>query len=665
MALPATMTPAAKPTRTREQYLSNMAVSYVSNNTQLARVVREYEGVDYLFLDYETSGLDPFVDVPWLLALCQPYSNVVHVIDAQRCDLAVLKDVIEHACIVGAGLTFDLKWLRRIGIRPRKTFCVLTAGRLLTAGKSKKNALTDQTSRYLGFHLEKEVRSSFIMHPSAVSKLKEPPAWNHEQIHYAAVDVYVLEELMYEQMAAVRRHGLEEVSQVENDLVPVVADMEYDGIAVDEKMWRELVEHAKIEKARLYAELSEMLAIENTQTSLFPEISGSNYDINLNANIDMKRRFAALGIELDSLDKGILAGINHPAAKLYVAWKEQEKVVGTYGESWIAHIHPVTHRVHSSLRQLGADSGRFSSTEPNIQNVPDNKHNKVPKGDPEYNPKLPDFSYRHCFKPRPGYRFCDVDYSQMELRILAEISGDENMIAAFKSGVDLHSQTASLMFNLPLEQCGKDSKWRKMGKILNFAIAYGKGPSTLADDLGLYDEVRDEFRANRKRFSEAQVRKEAIRRAREVLDAYFRAYPKVKMWLMWAETQPFEPGYTESMLGRKRWFTPIDRANLREEDIRKAEASMRNQGKNTPIQASNADITKMAMVAIANRIFNDGWDAMIVNTIHDEILVEVREDQADAVAKIVSEEMIRAGERLIKRVPVEADPVIADMWIKG
>jgi DNA polymerase I-like protein with 3'-5' exonuclease and polymerase domains len=239
-------------------------------------------------------------------------------------------------------------------------------------------------------------------------------------------------------------------------------------------------------------------------------------------------------------------------------------------------------------------------------------------------------------------------------------------------------------------------------------IAYGKGAPTLAEDLGLFEEVKNEHEtrlgitALREELEAARtaqgpdftvvrlkltgkimqlekkmpdidkIQKEAVERAQASLDAYFAVYPAAKAWLDWAEAQPFDVGYSLTLLNRKRYYTPvsqmpgIDRSTKEgRKKISMMEASMRNQGKNSPIQGSNADITKDAMIRVANSILWGGYDAMLVNVIHDELLVEVREDQATAVADIVMKEMIAAAAVLVTDVPIEVDPVIADRWEKG
>lgn len=649
---------APAPHQTLEQYVSSMRVEYVDTRAAMRRLVREYTGAPRIYLDFEASGLDVHTGVPWILSLTQDYSNIVHVIDTQRCSFKPLKDVLENAEVVGANLSYDLKWLRKEGIRPRNTYDVVICGRVLSAGLMEQNSLSAQCKRYLGFALEKSVRERFIMHPNAVKRRAEVnnlPVWTEEERKYAATDVYVLEAIRELQLEKLAKNELLDVATLENGLVPVVSDMEYDGIYVDGEAWLRLAKAAEVDRKKFYGEVAEILAeAGDVQTCLFPELLGSDYVINLNSNAVVKKRFDLLGVDVETLNKEELKHVKEPVCAAYIKYKEFEKRVGTYGPTWIACKNPATGRIHSSLNQM-VDTGRFSSSNPNIQNLPAIDE------------------YRWCFQPRPGYKFVDCDFSTMEMRIIAEMSGDQNMIEAFKSGQDLHSYTAAKMYNLPYEECLKGGKYEKMrdrGKTLNFAIAYGKGPTTLALDLNLFEELKLGYRKKlgeykiRRMPSDQKIQKEAVAEAQKALNAYFAVFPGAKAWLDWAEEQPALVGYSKTLLGRRRYFSPIP-SGLSKQERRKREASLHNQGKNSPIQGSNADITKMAMVSLANRIINDGWDAMIVNVIHDELLVEVREDQAEDMAKIVEHEMVAAAKTLIKGVPIVAEPVIADRWEKG
>ena len=265
---------------------------------------------------------------------------------------------------------------------------------------------------------------------------------------------------------------------------------------------------------------------------------------------------------------------------------------------------------------MGADTGRFSCTNPNIQQIPATS------------------DFRSCFIAAPGYKLITCDYSQAELRILAQLSEDPAFVEAFQSGGDLHQLTASQMYQVPPDQVTK--KQRGAAKVINFGLAYGRGPAA----LGVQLEVSTED-------------------AKGLIDQYFKAYSGIQRWLDRAGREAVRKGYSATMLGRKRYYPPLDRDDI---EFNKKRSGIERQGKNSPIQGSNADMTKFALIGI-NEALQD-YDARIVNTVHDEIVVEAREDQAEVVCKIVEQEMVKAGERIINLVPIVADAKIADYWSK-
>ena len=226
-----------------------------------------------------------------------------------------------------------------------------------------------------------------------------------------------------------------------------------------------------------------------------------------------------------------------------------------------------------------------------------------------------------------------------ELRVLAELSGDPGFVDAFQSGGDLHSLTASQMFGVPLAEVQKPQ--RNAAKAINFGLAYGMGPGGLAPRLGV-----------------------TLDESKELISRYFKAYPGVQKWLDKAAKDAVRNGYSATTLGRKRFYNIPDE-NLRrisEDDWRKQIAAIERQGKNSPIQGANADMTKIALIYLRTAL--KGWDARTVNTVHDEIVVEAREDQAEEVKHIVEDAMVRAGQVILKVVPIVAEASLADYWSK-
>lgn len=229
-----------------------------------------------------------------------------------------------------------------------------------------------------------------------------------------------------------------------------------------------------------------------------------------------------------------------------------------------------------------------------------------------------------------------ADYSQIELRIMAEVSEDPAFLEAFNKDVDLHTLTASQMFRIPTEQVDKEKRFQ--AKSINFGLMYGRGPASLGLQIGL-----------------------SVEDSKKLLDVYFFTYKKVKRWLDNVGRDVLRYGYARTLGGRKRSFIMPDKTDP---DYQKLIGSVERAGKNMPIQGTSADITKYAIVYIADAIKEKNYDAYLIHTVHDEIVTEAREDVAEEVAKMVEDKMIEAGKKLLKLVPVKVDVHISDCWEK-
>jgi DNA polymerase I len=228
-----------------------------------------------------------------------------------------------------------------------------------------------------------------------------------------------------------------------------------------------------------------------------------------------------------------------------------------------------------------------------------------------------------------GYQIITADYSQIELRILAEYSQDPAFLDAYHQGQDLHIRTASEMFSVPLEQVTKEQ--RNVAKTINFGLCYGMSSKGLAARLNIGGEQAEKF-----------------------IHAYFRAYPRVKDTLQRLGMQAVRQHYSETLSGRKRYYPPTDSLS--------AQKSLERKGRNTPIQGTCGDILKKAIQYLLEGL--RPYDARIINLVHDEIVIEVVEDQAATVKEIVTTQMVRAGKDFLKTVPVEVDLTIDQVWRK-
>ena len=328
-------------------------------------------------------------------------------------------------------------------------------------------------------------------------------------------------------------------------------------------------------------------------------------------------------MDVPSTGDEILATLDHPIAKMLRDYRGYEKLISAFGETLLAKVNKVTGRLHPDFIQLGAATGRFACANPNLQQIPGNSE---------------EAPFRSCFTPAPGYKLVVTDYSSMEMRVLADQSGDEQFIKALKEGLDVHSFTAALMFG---KEYSKDFKklypdLRQAAKVINFGLMYGMGPGSLARQIGVTPEVGKQY-----------------------LEKYFESYPSVRNFLDRMAQSAVRKGWSMTPAGRKRWYTIPDKSDP---EYKRKISQIQREAKNHPIQGTNADITKYALVFLQDRLKREGVDGFVTHTVHDEVVCEVRADQAEDWAKIQQYEMVRAGELILKKVPVVSDPFVGDVW---
>jgi DNA polymerase-1 len=584
----------------------------INDPSRLAEVAELLASEKVVGLDTETTGLDPYTSE--LLLLQVSTLDKVYIVDCRRVVPLALKPLLENPGImkVAQNAKFEYVMLRQqAGITVNNFFDTMLAEKLLMAGIGREVSLKVIAQKYIGATLDKSVRESFYkltMHGDAYLA--------PEQLHYAARDAFIMIPIWQRMLPELKKHKLMQVAELEFRCVPAVGDLELAGVQIDVARWRKIISDVGVQRDTAAGELSELLAPATMQATMFGVPA-----INLNSGAQLMEAFATLGVDLPDTMEASLVKFDHPAVAKLLEYRQHEKTLSAFGENVLGLINPKTGRIHPSFQQYGADTGRFSCTRPNVQQIPATS------------------DFRKCFIAAPGYKLVTCDYSQAELRILAELSGDEAFVSAFRSGQDLHTLTASQMFGVPVDQVQKSQ--RSAAKAINFGLAYGMGPGGLAPRLGV-----------------------SLDESKALISKYFAAYPGVQRWLDKAAKDSVRLGYSVTPLGRKRFYNMPDESLKRtnEDEWRKQISAIERQGKNSPIQGCNADMTKLALINLRTAL--RGWDARTVNTVHDEIVVEAREDQAEEVKHIVEKAMIEAGEALLKEVPIMADASIADYWSK-
>ncbi len=309
----------------------------------------------------------------------------------------------------------------------------------------------------------------------------------------------------------------------------------------------------------------------------------------------------------------------HPVLPLILEYRQLDKIKGTYVEALPALINPQTGRVHTSFNQTGASTGRLSSSEPNLQNIP--VRTDVGR------------QVRRAFIAPEGYLLLDCDYSQVELRLLAHLSRDPELMGAFHRGEDVHASTAAAVFGVPLASVTKEQ--RSLAKAINFGLMYGMGNYGLSSRTDL-----------------------SVAEASAFIEAYFARFSRVREYLDATVRRAQEQGYVETLLGRRRYFPELRLGNAANVAIRRA---AERAAVNMPIQGSAADIIKLAMIALDRRLQDSHLDAHLVLQVHDDLVLEVREQELDATRALVVETMENA---YALDVPLSVEASVGKNWME-
>jgi DNA polymerase I-like protein with 3'-5' exonuclease and polymerase domains len=598
----------------------NPKYEYITERSHYDKVIKELEGVNVVSVDTETTGFDPHTCKLLLFQISTPDKS--YIIDARAlniADLPEIRDILEDQKKIKLlqNAKFDYKFIKKhTGIEMYNIYDTMLAEGVLTAGLSAKmSSLKVLSKDYLGLDMDKNIRKSFI-------GLKDIN-FSEDQLKYAAIDTFVLFPIFEAQIPKLKMQGVVDTAKTEFAVTKVIGEMELKGVYINKSKWSDIIKNLKVRRDELTNEFYEKISgfYEYNSIDLF---GNSTPPININSNPQLLELFnKRVGLNLPSTGDPILETVNHPLVSTLREYRKYEKLISAFGESLLEKINPVTKRIHPEFNQMGAATGRFSCNNPNLQQIPRNQ---------------PEAPFRECFNPAEGYKFVISDYSSMEMRILADLSGDEKFITAIRNGYDLHSYTAALMFGLEYSDDfkKKHGDLRQAAKAINFGLMYGMGPGRLAAQINVTPELGKEY-----------------------MEKYFASYPSVRTFLKRVADDAVRKGYSVTPGGRKRWYKMPDK---NDPDYKKLIGSIERQAKNHPIQGTNADAMKFALVSLYERIKRDKIDASILLTVHDEIVTECADEQADTFKDILSEEMVKAAEVFVKKVPIASDPFVGDVW---
>jgi DNA polymerase-1 len=588
-------------------------------------------------VDIESTGLDPLIDKCVSITLAMPDDEVV-IIDMRRFYdkteqekqqwRELLQELFssEQTIWIGQNIKFDAGFMKiQFGVILHHMYDTMIADELIHAGETGLEMNLKYIAARYGLHVSKEERNWFI----DLDKKKDvwKAAFPIEQRWYMVQDIEVPAIVAEKQQERIHALHLHTVVDIEMDLLPALVSMEVAGIRIDKDLWREVINKARKEHADLEQEIQKVLgeAIDvaqgHKQMGLFGEVTTT---INLASHVQVKQALAHLGIELSSTSAKELEkqGARHEIIAKMIKWKKLEKFATSFGDAVLKYVSS-DGRIHANFNQL-VSTGRMSCKSPNLQQIP-----KAGEDD--------SYDVRRCFIAAPDHTLLIADLSNIELRILADLSGDRIMLRFFAEKKDLHSETARIMFGLT-EQDDPENLYkngvmlRQIAKNINFGIAYGMGPGRLSDQIGSTLEV-----------------------AKELLTAYKNTYPELIRYLNRSGAQGVGQKYAVTFSGRRRNFAHMD---LSDPAIR---SGVERASKNHPIQGGSADILKVALTLLHNALPKE---AHTVLTVHDEIVVESPITIQEEVKDILASCMEQACARFLKKVYFPPQKVVVSPFWK-
>lgn len=507
---------------------------------------------------------------------------------------------------IGYQLKADIAILFRLGIQINNYTFDAIIGQYLIDPSQSNYSINNLSEEYLNFYgIDEEELLGKGRNKKSFKELKE-----EDRVDYLSFIIGSLYKLEGKMKKLIKKDNMEELFyQVELPLIEVLASMEYTGFKIDRKELERLGEEYNKEINSLTEEIHQMAGMEFNLNS--PKQMGEVLFEKLGLPV-IKRTKTGYSTNMEVLEK---LKPQHPIIEKILRYRQIVKLKSTYIDGYINLINEKTKRIHSRFNQTITTTGRISSTEPNLQNIPIRTEDgrKIRKA---------------FIAQKPDYTLVDADYSQIELRVLAHISQDEKMIAAFKNNEDIHTKTASEVFHVPMEEV--DGRLRDNAKAVNFGIVYGISDYGLSRDLDI-------------------PRKEA----REYIDKYLENYKQVKEFMARTVENGKEKGYVETLLHRRRYVPELKARNFNVRSFGERIAM------NTPIQGSAADIIKIAMVRVYKELKKRGLKSRLLLQVHDELIIETHKSEIDEI-QLMLKEIMEDAIRL--DVPLKVDIQIGDSW---
>ncbi len=605
-----------------EKTIHNTPHSYtaVTGQAAIAELIKELQQQREICFDTETTGIDANnVELVGMSFSFTPgvawYVPAPTDQEETRKLLETFKPLFDNENItwIGQNLKYDLLVMKWYGIQPKgPIFDTMLAHYVIEPeGKRGMDILSAQYLGYEPVHIEeligKKGKNQLNMRDVPVEKITE----------YAAEDADITLQLKNVFLPQLKNKEVEKVFyEVENPLVKVLTDMEFEGIRVDinflKEYSKELDRDAKAAEEKVYAQVGHPFNLASPKQLgevLFDELK-----------LDPKAKKTKTGQYATGEDVLLKLAVKSQIVDDILTFRELTKLKSTYVDALPLMINPKTGRVHTSYAQAVAVTGRLSSNNPNLQNIPI----RTEKGR----------EIRKAFIPKnEDYVLVSADYSQIELRIVAAISRDPNMCAAFREGKDIHTATAAKVFGVEEKDVTKEMRYK--AKSVNFGIIYGQGAFGLADNLGI---SRSE--------------------AKEIIDNYKRQFANIQKYMDDTINFAREAGYVQTLMGRKRWLKDINSANFTVRGFAERNAI------NSPIQGSAADMIKLAMIKIHEVFKKEGFKSKMLLQVHDELVFDAHKDELEMIKPIITNCM-QSALLLPEGVPAIAEIGSGTNWLEA
>ena len=589
----------------------------VDNEEEMKKIVEKFLSGKILVLDTETTSTSPIdAELVGLSFAVEEHQAFYVPVPANRDEaqrvVEIFRPVYENESImkVGQNLKYDLEVLRNYGIVLKGPMWDTMIAHYLIQPELRHNMdyMAEIYLNYQTIHIDE------LIGPKGKNQRSMRDLTPQQVYEYAAEDADITLQLKNKLEPELKKYECEDLFyHIEMPLMPVLAEMEMNGVCLDTESLKETSDIFTQRILELEQHIYE-LAGESFNIASPKQVGDILFG---KLKIMEKPKKTKTGQYVTSEEVLQTLRGKHEIVAAILDHRGLKKLLGTYVDALPKLVNPRTGHIHTSFNQTVTATGRLSSSDPNLQNIPvrgeDGKE------------------IRKAFIPEPGCLFFSADYSQIELRVMAHLSGDENMINVFREGKDLHAATAATIYKKAIDEVSRDE--RSKSKRANFGIIYGITMFGLAERLEI---SRDE--------------------ARQLIDGFFETFPQVHDYMEQAKEQAREKGYVTTLFGRRRYLP----------DIRSANGTVRGFAErnaiNAPIQGTAADIIKVAMIRIYNRFKNEGIRSKMILQVHDELNFSVYPEEKERVEKIVLEEMQNAFQM---NVPLVADSGWGSNWLEA